>query len=108
MKPNSEDKEIMEIQRKVTTSCREIYKNLPPEKQAALAVQATRIANKLSPDDNGSRLTMAQVLTVFLSALYFAKFGESPVETALRSRKDNANAIDTKAAKSNSPSFAAG
>ena len=57
---------------------------LTEDQRQALELEATDIVKHMKKQNARINLTLEAVLEMFISALYYQKFGESPTQTAAR------------------------
>mgnify|MGYP000983275099 CR=1 FL=1 len=80
------DIEIMDCQDQFKRACSALYESLPDKDKGKLFLAAHRIIVSLREANPRLTITTFELIDAILSAQYYARFGESPVETALKAR----------------------
>ena len=80
------DVEIEGCQAQFKRACSALYESLPDKDKGKLFLAAHRIIVSLREANPRLTITTFELIDAILSAQYYARFGESPIETALKAR----------------------
>lgn len=80
------DEEIENCKDQFSQARRSLYESLPEDDKGQLFMAAHRIVIAMKQCNPDLSLTTFDLIDAILSAQYYARFGESPIETALKAR----------------------
>jgi len=86
---NIEDAEVVFYQEKFTRNCVNQFDALPYKDRLVIGMVAQVAKDRLLVTDPKSEITLEDVISLLLNVLYFCRFKESPVQTAIFSRENN-------------------
>lgn len=77
------DKEVVFYQDKFRNEVLDLYEKLPPDERFNIDTAISDVYLKVKAARPTTRITWEDLLITILTAIYFCKFKESPVQTAL-------------------------
>ena len=84
------DRELSHYGEKFTQACKDLLEQQPLEERLRINLVILDLVDRLHEQDPKSSVTFEDALTLVMSVFYFARFNQSPVQTAIFSKTKRA------------------
>lgn len=81
------DQELSYYGEKFTQACKDLLEQMPLKERLRINLVILDLVDRLHEQDPKSTVTFEDALTLVMSVFYFARFNQSPVQTAIFTRE---------------------